>query len=135
LPTVIKRKSQTFKDISLSFKPHPITKDMPILKDERAIARSVRNLVETIPSEKFFNSLLGTDIRGSLFELFTNTTRTVIQDQITISIENFEPRVDNVEVEVSGKPDSNTLEVVIYYDIVGIEAPRQEFTFLLEPTR
>ena len=135
MPTVTKRQSQVFKDISLSFKPHPITKDMPILKNERAIARSVRNLVETIPTEKFFNSLLGTDIRGSLFELYTNTTRTVIQDQIRTTIENFEPRVDNVEVEVNGPPDSNTLEVIIYYDIVGIEVPRQEFTFLLEPTR
>tara|TARA_B100001029_G_scaffold179788_1_gene191023 strand:+ start:34 stop:441 length:408 start_codon:yes stop_codon:yes gene_type:complete len=135
LPTVTKRQSQVFKDISLSFKPHPITKDMPILKNERAIARSVRNLVETIPTEKFFNSLLGTDIRGSLFELYTNTTRTVVQDQIRTTIENFEPRVDNVEVEVNGQPDSNTLEVIIYYDIVGIEVPRQEFTFLLEPTR
>ena len=135
MPTVTKRQSQVFKDISLSFKPHPITKDMPILKNERAIARSVRNLVETIPTEKFFNSLLGTDIRGSLFELYTNTTRTVIQDQIRTTIENFEPRVDNVEVEVNGQPDSNTLEVIIYYDIVGIEVPRQEFTFLLEPTR
>ena len=132
MPTVTKRQSQVFKDISLSFKPHPITKDMPILKNERAIARSVRNLVETIPTEKFFNSLLGTDIRGSLFELYTNTTRTVIQDQIRTTIENFEPRVDNVEVEVNGQPDSNTLEVIIYYDIVGIEVPRQEFTFLLE---
>ncbi len=135
MPTVTKRQSQVFKDISLSFKPHPITKDMPILKNERAIARSVRNLVETIPTEKFFNSLLGTDIRGSLFELYTNTTRTVIQDQIRTTIENFEPRVDNVEVEVNGQPDSNTLEVIIYYNIVGIEVPRQEFTFLLEPTR
>ncbi len=135
MPTVTKRQSQVFKDISLSFKPHPITKDMPILKNERAIARSVRNLVETIPTEKFFNSLLGTDIRGSLFELYTNTTRTVVQDQIRTTIENFEPRVDNVEVEVNGQPDSNTLEVIIYYDIVGIEVPRQEFTFLLEPTR
>ena len=135
MPTVTKRQSQVFKDISLSFKPHPITKDMPILKNERAIARSVRNLVETIPTEKFFNSLLGTDIRGSLFELYTNTTRTVVQDQIRTTIENFEPRVDNVEVEVNGQPDSNTLEVIIYYDIIGIEVPRQEFTFLLEPTR
>ncbi len=114
MPTVIKRQSQVFKDISLSFKPHPITKDMPILKNERAIARSVRNLVETIPTEKFFNSLLGTDIRGSLFELYTNTTRTVINDQIRTTIESFEHRVDNVEVEVNGKPDANTLEVKVY---------------------
>ena len=53
------RTSRGFKDISLSFKPHPITKDMPVLMNERAIARSVRNLVETIPRERFFNALLG----------------------------------------------------------------------------
>ena len=61
-------KSRAFKDISLSFSPHPVTKDLPVLSNERAIARSVRNLVETIPSERFFNSNLGTSIRDSLFE-------------------------------------------------------------------
>ena len=70
----IQRKSRAFKDISLSFSPHPVTKDLPVLTNERAIARSVRNLVETIPSERFFNSLLGTDVRGSLFDLFTTET-------------------------------------------------------------
>ena len=50
----IQRKSRAFKDISLSFSPHPVTKDLPVLSNERAIARSVRNLVETIPSERFF---------------------------------------------------------------------------------
>ena len=53
----ITRISRSFKDISLSFEPHPVTKDLPVLKNERAIIRSVRNIVETIPSEKFFNSL------------------------------------------------------------------------------
>ena len=135
MPTVIKRQSQVFKDISLSFKPHPITKDMPILKNERAIARSVRNLVETIPTEKFFNSLLGTDIRGSLFELYTNTTRTVINDQIRTTIENFEPRVDNLQVQVDPRPDQNEFEVNIVFDIIGQEFPEQEFTFILKATR
>ena len=64
----IKRISRAFKDISLSFEPHPITKDLQILKNENAIRRSVRNIVETIPTERFFNSILGSDVRGSLFE-------------------------------------------------------------------
>ena len=67
----IQRKSRAFKDISLSFTPHPVTKDLPVLTNERAIVRSVRNLVETIPTERFFESLLGTDIRGSLFENYS----------------------------------------------------------------
>ncbi len=132
---VEKRTSQVFKDISLSFKAHPITKDLPILKNERAIVRSVRNLIETIPTERFFNSLIGTDIRGSLFEMYTNSTRTVIEDQINSTLENFEPRIENVESVVLGKPDANALEVTIYFDIIGLEVPRQQFSFLLEPTR
>ena len=65
----ITRISRSFKDISLSFEPHPVTKDLPVLKNERAIARSVRNIVETIPTEKFFNSLFGSDVYRSLLSL------------------------------------------------------------------
>ena len=131
----IQRKSRSFKDISFSFSPHPVTKDLPVLLNERAIVRSVRNLVETIPTERFFNSLLGTDIRDSLFENFTPTTVTVIEDQVRETIRNFEPRVGEINVEVDARPDNNELEVKVLFDIVGLEAPIQSFTFLLEPTR
>ena len=131
----IQRKSRAFKDISLSFTQHPVTKDLPVLTNERAIARSVRNLVETIPSERFFNSLLGTDVRGSLFELFTTETVTVIEDQVQTTIANFEPRVDNVSVQVDAQYDNNELNVTVFFDIVGLEVPTQSFTFILEPTR
>ena len=131
----ITRKSRAFKDISLSFSPHPVTKDLPVLINERAIVRSVRNLVETIPTERFFNSLLGTDIRGSLFENFTRNTLFIIEDQIKQTIDNFEPRVDNVQIEASSSPDTNTFDVKVIFDITGLDAPQQSFSFILEPTR
>ena len=131
----IKRISRAFKDISLSFEPHPVTKDLPVLKNANAITRSVRNLVETIPTERYFNSLLGSDVRGSLFDFVDFGTASVIEEQIKTTIENFEPRVANLEVEVNPQPDDNTFEVTIFYDIVGQEFPTQEFTFLLEATR
>ncbi len=131
----IVRKSRAFKDISLSFNPHPVTKDLPVLVNERAIVRSVRNLVETIPTERFFNSLLGTDIRDSLFDNFTSVTVTIIEDQIRTTLRNFEPRVNNVGVEVDGFPDSNAINVKVLFDIVGLEIPQQSFNFILEPTR
>ena len=131
----IKRTSRGFKDISLSFLPHPLTKDLPILLNERAITRSVRNIVETIPSEKYFDSLFGTDVRDSLFENFTNSTVTVLTDQIKTSINNYEPRVNNISLEVNGKPDLNAIEVVIFFDIVGLDVPTQSFSFIVEPTR
>jgi hypothetical protein len=131
----IQRISRAFKDISLSFEPHPVTKDLQILKNENAIRRSVRNIVETIPTERFFNSLLGSDVRRSLFEFVDFGTASVIQDQIQIAIENFEGRVENLVVEVDPIPDDNTFNVTVIFDIIGQEFPTQEYSFLLEATR
>ena len=132
----ITRISRSFKDISLDFeKPHPVTNDLAVLKNERAITRSVRNIVETIPTEKFFNSLFGSDVYRSLFEFVDFGTATIIQDQIKTSLKNFERRINNVRVEVDPRPDDNNFEVTVIFDIIGQEFPTQEFSFILEATR
>jgi len=131
----IQRKSRAFKDISLSFSPHPVTKDLPVLVNERAVIRSVRNLVETIPTERFFNSLIGTDIRDTLFSNFDRMNVMMIEDQIREVLGNFEPRVSNVGATVKARPDDNTLEVTVFFDITGLDIPQQSFAFILEPTR
>ena len=131
----IKRISKEFKDIDLSFEPHTITKDLKVLKNENAIRRSVRNIVQTIPTERFFNPLLGSDVISSLFDFVDFGTASLIQDQIEIAINNFEPRVNNLQVFVNPNTDSNTFDVTVAFDIVGQEFPTQEYTFLLEATR
>jgi phage baseplate assembly protein W len=131
----VTRISRSFKDISLSFEPHPVTKDLPVLSNERAIARSVRNLVETIPTERFFNPLLGSNVRRSLFEFVDYGTAGIIEDQIRTTINNFETRVDNVVVNVDARPDDNSFEVTVIFNIIGEDFPTQQFTFLLEATR
>tara|TARA_B100001778_G_scaffold23234_1_gene17297 strand:- start:154 stop:555 length:402 start_codon:yes stop_codon:yes gene_type:complete len=131
----ITRISRSFKDISLSFEPHPVTKDLPVLKNERAITRSVRNIVETIPTEKFFNSIFGSDVYRSLFDFVDFGTASIIQEQIKTSLHNFERRINNVKVEVEPRPDNNDFEVTVIFDIIGQEFPTQEFSFILEATR
>ena len=131
----IKRVSRSFKDISLSFEPHPVTKDLAILKNERAISRSIRNIVETIPNERYFDPDFGSDVRSSLFENVDFGIVGVIESQILESIENYEPRVDNVQVEILPEFDNNALEVTVIYDIIGQDLPTQEYTFILEATR
>jgi hypothetical protein len=131
----ITRISRSFKDISLSFEPHPVTKDLPILKNERAIIRSVRNIVETIPTERFFNPDFGSDVRSSLFGIVDYATVSIIEDQILIAINSYEPRVENVRVTVDPELDNNALEVTVIFDIIGQDFPTQEFTFILEATR
>ena len=132
----VKRISRAFKDINLSFEPHPVTKDLTVLRNENAIKRSVRNIVQTIPTERFFNSILGSDVRDLLFDNFVDFgTASVIEDQIKIAIENFEPRVDNLQVNVNPKPDDNEFEVNVLFDIIGQEFPAQSFSFILQAAR
>ena len=129
------RKSKAFKDISLSFDPHPVTKDIPILANERAITRSVRNLVETIPTERFFDSNLGTNIRELLFENMSASSVMIIEDMVRNTIRNYEPRVGDIGVEVDAVPDDNSVNVRVLFEIIGLEAPLQSFSLILEPTR
>ena len=131
----INRKSRAFKDISLSFSPHPVTKDLPVLSNERAIIRSVRNLVETIPTERVFNPILGTDIRDTLFGNYDRAEVMMLEDQIRETLGNFEPRVSNVGATVKARPDDNNLDITVFFDITGLDLPTQSFSFILEPTR
>ena len=135
MPVIRQQQSRRFKDISLSFKRHPVTNDILALTNEDAIKRSVRNLVETINEERFFNSLLGSRVRESLFEVPDNTIRATLKAQIENSILNFEPRVNLTDVTINHPNDTNDLEVTVAYDIIGQEATPQEITFILQPTR
>ena len=126
----VKRISRAFKDINLSFSPHPVTKDLTVLRNENAIKRSVRNIVQTIPTERFFNSILGSDVRDLLFDNYVDFgTASAIEDQITIAIQNFEPRVDNLQVNVNPRPDDNEFDVNVLFDIIAVS-----YTHLTLPT-
>ena len=132
----VKRISRAFKDINLSFSPHPVTKDLTVLRNENAIKRSVRNIVQTIPTERFFNSILGSDVRNLLFDNYVDFgTASAIEDQITIAIQNFEPRVDNLQVNVEPRPDQNEFEVFVIFNIIGQDFPTQNFSFILQAAR
>ena len=110
------RVSRSFKDISLSFDPHPVTKDLPVLRNENAIRRSVRNLVQTIPGERFFNPILGSGVRGLLFDFVDVGTADSVREEILTTIENFEPRVNNVKVQVDPKATYSNLTYWRFYE-------------------
>lgn len=132
---MVQRISRAFKDISLSFDKHPVTNDVLVLKNEDAIKRSVRNIVNTVPSEKFFNPVFGSEVRISLFDFIDFGTASVLQKQIQNAIENYEPRVNNLLINVNPKPDQNEFEITVSFNIIGQEVPAQQFTFILEATR
>ena len=131
----VQRVSQGFKDISMTFQVNPVNEDLIGLKNENAIARSVRNIVFTLPGEKFFNEDFGSNISASLFENIDDISADIIIDEITESINNFEPRVDLIKVEAFPNFDNNSFDVIITYNIIGADVPPQELQFALQSTR
>ena len=127
--------SRAFKDINLSFKRHPVTNDVVTIRDEDAIKRSVKNIIFTILGEKPFEPNFGSVINNALFDLNTNLSEIRISDEIKASLDNYEPRIDNIDVSVSILADSNELNCTVQYEIVGIPAPTQEVDVLLFPAR
>ena len=131
----LERISQGFKDISMSFQTNPLTSDLIAMKNENAIARSVKNIVFTNPGEKFFNPRFGSRVTGSLFENADDLTAIEIQTQIEESINRYEPRVRLRSVDAFANIDGYSMDVIITYDIIGSDIPTQQLEFVLQPTR
>ena len=129
------RASRKFKDLSMSFKTNPLNDDLIGLKNTSAIARSLKNIVFTQPGEKFFNPDFGSRISESLFENVDDVSALAIEDEIRSSIINFEPRVNLLDVSVNPNVDDNEMNVIIQYEVTGIDVPPQELEFVLLPTR
>ena len=131
----LERVSQGFKDISMSFQVNPLNSDLIALKNETAISRSIRNIVFTVPGEKFFNENFGSRISQSLFENIDEISASTIADEIRNSIRNYEPRVQLISVDVYPDYDNGSFDAVIVYNIIGADDPAQQLQFVLQPTR
>ena len=131
----VQRISKSFKDISASFQVNPLTNDLIVIKNTTAIARSLRNLVLTTPGERFFNENLGSQVNNLLFENVDDITAVSIRAEIINVIENYEPRVKLLTVSVNANIDSYSMDVLIAYQVIGIDIPPQELSFVLIPTR
>ena len=127
--------SKAFKDINLSFKRHPVTNDLVVIKNEDAIKKSVKNIIFTILGEKPYVPLFGTSVNNSLFELANPLDHVRISDEIQSTLLNYEPRISNIQVTVSNYPDSHELNATIQYDITGMASPSQTVDVLLQPAR
>ena len=131
----LERVSQGFKDISMTFQSNPLNDDLIALKNENAIARSIRNIVFTLPGEKFFNASFGSRITESLFENIDDITATIIVDEIRESIETYEDRVQLIDVLADPNFENNGFDVTITYEIIGRNVPAQELQFVLQSSR
>ena len=131
----VERISRGFKDISMLFQANPLNDDLIGLKNENAIARAVKNIVFTLPGEKYFNPNFGSKITNTLFQNVDDISATIIVDEIRQSIINYEPRVALTDVQAEPNFDNNEFNVTVTYEIIGADVPPQELQFALQATR
>ena len=131
----VERISKGFRDLSLSFKRNPLTNDLIVLKNDTAIARSLRNLVLTFTGERFFNLGIGSRVSRLLFDNITPLTADAIKDEIDRTIRTQEPRVELKEVICLPDYAGNGYDVTIKYQVIGIEPNLSELSFVLQSTR
>ena len=131
----LERVKQGFKDLSMSFRSNPLNDDLIGLKNESAIARSIKNLVFMQKGEKFFDPDFGAELSASLFENIDDVTALTMRDDIDYMIKTYEPRVDLINVEIIPNYDNNQMDAVIIYSIKGSDTPPQQLEFVLLPSR
>ena len=131
----VERVSKGFKDISMSLEVNPINNDIIGVKNDTAIARSIRNLIFTVPGERFFNENLGSKVSQVLFDTVDDISASAIRDEIEETIIKYEPRVKLKDIRVKPDFDNYTFDVTIVYDIIGIDALTQQLNFALQSTR
>ena len=129
------RISRKFRDISFSFARNPVNDDILSINDADAIKRAVINLVRTKSGERFYNSLVGTEVESSLFGVQSPEVANNLKIDIENVLKNYEPRVADVAVEVNYPIDSNEIYIQIEYSIVGLSLPTQNIEFVLQSTR
>jgi phage baseplate assembly protein W len=128
------RRTRVFQDLDLNFTPHPVTNDIVRKFDENAIKQSIKNLILTRNYEKPFHSEIGSPVRALMFDLITPLTALTVKRAIIDVINNYEPRVELMEVEPVVSPDNNSLYVSIVFKIRNTERP-VTLDLLLERTR
>lgn len=104
-------------DIDLSFKKHPITKDLATKKSSSAIKQSLHNIVKTNFYERGFNTQFGTNITAQLFENINDITLIGLKNNIETAIINFEPGCELIEVVMHEDGDNGLACKIIYNEI------------------
>ena len=126
---------QTFKDFNLSFKPHPVTEDLMVVKDAADVKQSIKSLLLTKKGERLFNSDIGTSLTDLLFESADYATASLIRDEILVVLTNYERRINILELNVDVNFEDNGYDIQLSYEFVGRDDLPTTVEFFLESAR
>lgn len=124
-----------YSDISLSFQPHPISRDVPRATDAAAVAQSIRHLILTDKYERLLSPKIGSNVRALLFDQMDGLTASRIKDQIENTVTNYEPRAILRAVRVQADPDRNSYDITIEFSVVYADEVTNRINITLQRIR
>lgn len=133
--TILNKKIQQYSDFTTSFAKNPLSGFLARMTNEEAIKQSIRNLVFTERTERFYRPDIGSKIWSLLFEPVDAHTEDLLKKTIDETIRNNEPRVDLMNVVVRGDPDTNTYMISIQFSIKTIPNSNESMVLLLRRVR
>jgi phage baseplate assembly protein W len=119
-----------YADLDLTFAAQPVTGDVSLVLDSRAVISSVRNLLLTNFYDRPWQPNLGSNLTGLLFEPVSSITQNIIAKEIENTIKNFEPRVTLNYVNVTANYDETGYNVTLNFYIGNYTEPTQVTLFL-----
>ena len=124
----------TFKDLNITFKPHPVTGDLTTVKDEAAIKQAIINLLLTNRGERLFAPRIGSSLSDLLFEILDFGTASLVNTEITNTLSTYEPRIRVLSLSTNPNFDDNGFDVELVFEVVGREDLPISINFFLERT-
>ena len=116
--SIVTTRARQYTDIDLSFTARP-SGDIFKKVDAAAVKQSVKNLLLTSRYEKPFQPNFGANLNSALFALDTDYDPDFIQDLIADAIKNYEPRARVLSISLNLKPDYNSLDATIQFQVVN----------------
>ncbi|MEV0090301.1 GPW/gp25 family protein [Streptomyces sp. NPDC050738] len=103
---------------------------------DREIEESMRLVLATAPGERPMRPEFGCAVHDLVFAPVNDATAGRIRNEVLISLERWEPRIDVAEVTVTPAPDEPTvLHIDIRYSVRGTNNPRNlVFPFYVIPS-
>lgn len=124
------KKLTVYADFRKDLMMNPLTNDIVSRLNEDAVKEALKNLILTNKGERLFQPYLGSDVRKSLFDNMTPATVKMIEQNVRATINNFEPRVNLIDVQVIADPDNYKVQINISFYVRNVQEPVTVSIFL-----
>lgn len=113
-------RNYTYKDLKIDISTNTNNRDIHDNTDYAAIEGGIYNLFLFSQGERIINPEFGNTLYKYLYEPISDLTATKLGEEINNMFARWEPRVNIQLINIIPKPDENTYEIIINYNVPSL---------------